>query len=974
MADYSGQIHSNSFGNITMSASFRLNQYGLDVELGQALRVWASTADEGFLPLAAQLLQDCETAGISTGASSFQLPNDLVAAWTGDIAALAKLRPPIPFPLDLRLSAGLGQSGTTLSTRWLKVGTSIPLSVAPLIVGLQVDFKGQQFLLTEPYWTVLKFVEKFNAQSSDPDSQFECWAAIRRHLGDNKASQLPDTFLRSLRVISADAFTLSFSPDKSGNPDIVPRLMRKSPDPSGQVEAGGGATLSGEAVLVPEDDELFIARLDALSEGQTVFPLRDGTFISLTPDLAKQIAAVRKTRRVSPEQRRQVVLNPTGVLREMLAAEAGDEISLDFIETDKYSDRVTTLAAWVPPIVPWIKIPPINWKGDGGTQVGFRIGNEEVSLNAEEVDKAISDVNEAILAGRETVQIAEDTVVPATNDTVRSLKQLQRALAKPSEKEESEKNEKSSENLVLVIETNFENDDFSRVKVAPRAGQAGLPYCLATAPKPHQEDGIRWLQEHWLQGSKGCLLADDMGLGKTYQALAFLAWLREQMLSGVCPTKPLLVVAPVGLLANWEKEAAIHLQPDSLGDPLRAYGGWLKFIKRGSHLSGTSSLDTLELARAPWILTNYEAVTDYQLSFGAINFGAVIFDEAQKIKSPSTAMTSAAKALNADFVVTMTGTPVENRLADLWCIADTCQPGALKDLKSFSQRFEADPNPERLKSLRDHLWQEEHTIGKADPAMMLRRLKTEKLKGLPEKHEHVIYKDMPARQFAAYEQAIALSNLKGPQGTLGLIQSLRQISLHPGLFDGKGFEPTDSARFIGLLETLDQIFERGEKVLVFIESLEIQSASQLPLLIQRRYKLSNAPMVINGAVGTSERQKRVDAFQAGEGGFDVMLLSPKAGGVGLTLTAANHVIHLSRWWNPAVEDQCSDRAHRIGQTKDVHIYYPMAISVEDPDLSFDLRLNELMARKRNLSKSMLMPMEFGKEDYDELVAGIGIRK
>lgn len=957
-----------------MTSSFKLAQLGLEVGLGEHLKVWAANVEEEFLPLAAQLLEDCETAGISTDVSVFQLPNSLVAAWPASVAALAKLPPPIPFPLDLRLSSGLGKPGTTLSTRWLKVGTSIPVSVAPETTGLLVNFKGQQFLLSEPYWTVLRLVEKFNAQSSDPDGQFECWAAIRRHLGDDKASQLPDTFLRSLRVISADAFTLSFLPDKSGNPDIVPRLMRKAPDPSGQVEAGGGATLTGEPVLVPEDDELFLGRLDALVEGQTVFPLRDGTFISLTPDLAKQIAAVRKTRRAPPEQRRQVVLNPTGVLREMLGAEGADEVNLDFIETDKYSDRVTTLAAWVPPIVPWIKIPPINWKGDGGTQVGFRIGDKEVSLNADEVDKAISDVNEAIASGKETVQIAQDTIVPATDDTIRSLKQLQKALAQPSDKQRADKVEKTTENLVLVIETNFENDDFCRVKVAPRQGEFGLPYCLATAPKPHQEDGIRWLQEHWLQGSKGCLLADDMGLGKTYQALAFLAWLREQMLAGVVATKPLLVVAPVGLLANWEKEAAMHLQPDSLGDPLRAYGGWLKFIKRGSHISGTSSLDTLELARAPWILANYEAVTDYQLSFGAINFGAVIFDEAQKIKSPSTGMTSAAKALNADFVVTMTGTPVENRLADLWCIADTCQPGALKDLKSFSQRFEADPSPERLKSLRDHLWQEEHAIGKSEPAMMLRRLKTEKLKGLPEKYEHVIYKDMPARQLTAYEQAVALSNLKGPQGTLGLIQSLRQISLHPGLFDGKGFEPADSARFVGLLETLDQICERREKALVFIESLEIQSASQLPLLIQRRYRLPDAPMVINGAVGTGERQKRVDAFQAGDGGFDVMLLSPKAGGVGLTLTAANHVIHLSRWWNPAVEDQCSDRAHRIGQTKDVHIYYPMAISADEPDLSFDLRLNELMARKRNLSRTMLMPMEFGKEDYDALMAGIGLKK
>jgi hypothetical protein len=233
---------------------------------------------------------------------------------------------------------------------------------------------------------------------------------------------------------------------------------------------------------------------------------------------------------------------------------------------------------------------------------------------------------------------------------------------------------------------------------------------------------------------------------------------------------------------------------------------------------------------------------------------------------------------------------------------------------------------------------------------------------------------MPERQLAAYRQAIALNDLRGPQGTLGLIQSLRQISLHPGLFDGKDFDPDASARFAAMVEILDCVYKTGEKALVFIESLEIQSATQLPLLLQRRYGLTQAPMVINGAVGTAERQKRVDAFQADTAGFDVMLLSPKAGGVGLTLTAANHVVHLSRWWNPAVEDQCSDRAYRIGQTKDVHVYYPMAIEPGRPDDSFDIKLNELMGRKRDLSRTMLMPMEFGKEDYEQLLTGLGVRR
>jgi elongation factor Ts len=166
-----------------------------------------------------------------------------------------------------------------------------------------------------------------------------------------------------------------------------------------------------------------------------------------------------------------------------------------------------------------------------------------------------------------------------------------------------------------------------------------------------------------------------------------------------------------------------------------------------------------------------------------------------------------------------------------------------------------------------------------------------------------------------------------------------------------------------------QIAKTGEKALVFLESLDLQAVGQLPTLLQRRYGLTRLPMVINGEVSTDKRQDRVSLFQR-TSGFDVMLLSPKAGGVGLTLTAANHVIHLSRWWNPAVEDQCSDRAYRIGQTKDVHVYYPMAINPSDPESSFDLKLDQLMTRKRILSQKLLAPPTLTKEDYESLLSDV----
>ena len=184
---------------------------------------------------------------------------------------------------------------------------------------------------------------------------------------------------------------------------------------------------------------------------------------------------------------------------------------------------------------------------------------------------------------------------------------------------------------------------------------------------------------------------------------------------------------------------------------------------------------------------------------------------------------------------------------------------------------------------------------------------------------------------------------------------LRGISLHPDPPEQAKDERyvEQSARLRAAFAALDRLRDRGEKALIFLESLEMQR--YLAALLQRRYRLSALPMIINGSIAGPERQEGVDAFQAGDNGFDVIILSPRAGGVGLTLTAANHVIHLSRWWNPAVEDQCTDRVYRIGQERDVHVYYLQAIHPEFGEQSFDKRLHDLLERKRSLSREMLMP-------------------
>jgi SNF2 family DNA or RNA helicase len=693
--------------------------------------------------------------------------------------------------------------------------------------------------------------------------------------------------------------------------------------------------------------------------------MSQGLYVVVEPKLQAALSAVRALRASSPEKRKQAALHPEAVIREIL--DQSDEEPSLFIETEKFAERVLDVSDWVPPILPWIKIASQQWAPP--VDFGVRINGIEIPLSSQQLEQACDDMREAIRKGKPSIVVNGNTL-PAKPENLAALQQLKKSVDARSKPEEESPAEVEAASKVLIIETNFHDTGYNKVKVNPRAGARSFPAAVKTTPKKHQEDGLRWLQNHWIEGSRGAMLCDDMGLGKTYQALAFCAWLTDLKASGEIPSRPILLVAPVGLLRTWEGEMETHLMQPGLGQLVRAYGEHLRGLKRGRHSDGSVGLDTAKLGAADIVLANYEAVSDYQLSFGAIQFSTVILDEAQKIKSPKARMTTAIKALNTDFMIAMTGTPVENRLADLWCIADAVQPGALGDLKKFSATYEADQSA--VQGLRDEIWQnEEHLENK--PKLLLRRLKTDKLEGLPEKVEHVFKEPMPPRQLEAYARAIAIKEHLGPSGTLGMIQALRSISLHPYLTEGKKspgvpLNVEDSARFTATFQILDEIHRKGEKALVFLESLDLQSVELLPTMLQRRYGMAREPMVINGEVSTDKRQERVSQFQKGAG-FDVMLLSPKAGGVGLTLTAANHVIHLSRWWNPAVEDQCSDRVYRIGQTKTVHVYYPMAVLPLAEEHSFDMQLQVLMNRKRTLARNLLVSSAFTKSDYEDLVRG-----
>lgn len=487
---------------------------------------------------------------------------------------------------------------------------------------------------------------------------------------------------------------------------------------------------------------------------------------------------------------------------------------------------------------------------------------------------------------------------------------------------------------------------------------------------PHQLQGLAWLQRLYRSQNKyqvrGAVLADDMGLGKTYQLLAFMAWLAENDPN----IAPMLVVAPVSLLENWKEEAGKFIQPNVL-PILTAYGESLAPLRVPRAEIDARLRDEDGLVRflkpnwvgnAKVVLTTYETLRDFEFSFAAERWSVMVCDEAQRIKNPSAMVTRAAKKQNVGFRVACTGTPVENTLADLWCLFDFVQPGLLGALNDFGQRYRkpiearSDEERARVEELRD----------KISP-QILRRTKTEVAKNLPKK---IVVDDckqlvLSDEQRKLYSWAITSFNARRNQGTitpfknhLDLLLYLRIICTDPKRHGLTAFRPetlndyrSKAPKLDWLLKQLADIKKKNEKAIIFCEFRHIQRLLQhyIEQMFNVRADIINGET--NAAAGHSaSRQKRIKAFQD-QVGFGVIILSPIAVGFGVNIQAANHVIHYTRTWNPAKEDQATDRAYRIGQTKDVYVYCPI---VTANDFStFDFKLDQLLTKKRELANDML---------------------
>jgi SNF2 family DNA or RNA helicase len=319
--------------------------------------------------------------------------------------------------------------------------------------------------------------------------------------------------------------------------------------------------------------------------------------------------------------------------------------------------------------------------------------------------------------------------------------------------------------------------------------------------------------------------------------------------------------------------------------------------------------------------------------------------------------------VNADFRIGLTGTPIENATIDLWTIMDRLAPGSLGTGKDFKDRY-GTPTESNMLELHARVFKPQGTL----PPLGLRRIKDEVAKDLPTKSRRIHPRQMPTPQAREYDIARQKLISGGPGAALKMLHHIRSVSVHPG-FDssGSGDEFIGlSARLQATMDILSGIKAAGERALVFIEHRDIQY--RLAEIVRQRFGLARVE-IINVDTPITKRQNIVGHFQthlAEDRGFDLLVLGPRSAGTGLTLTAATHVIHLSRWWNPAVEEQCNDRVHRIGQIRPVTVHVPMAIHGGLRESSFDPLLHSLMQRKRRLAAQALWPMGDTEGDAGQL--------
>ena len=803
--------------------------------------------------------------------------------------------------------------------------------------GGNILVKGRdKYLLNEAQYALLNRVDAFNStpeEDKTTDYNLRCFAEIKA-LAEQAGCQL-DSYLENENVYAPERIKIEIGRDDEG--------------------------FTVEPAVDIEENDKFQTYFDKMRKVQAQYPVQreNGERVRIVLNkeqkenlhYLKEQCGKHKTR----EEIQKMIEQPT---------EYFDPNAFDLSEL--YSDRVIEIGVYKPKFYPFICPYKSCWIA-GATVETPQNGTTKVTINSEEELEKLK--REIQLAKENKKGIVEYNNAQLDIEDAMFLAQTaEKQLKDPSQPAKVESENGNEARNVLIIEENAEELGFA---VKERIIEKSDKYTLFTDPflqegfslKDHQKEGVAWLQHLYKSKASGCLMADDMGLGKTLQILYFIDWHSRKYANH----KPYLIVAPISLLENWKNEyERFFMQPRMKINMLTSKDVTRKFDK--------SIVDKMQ--KMDIILTNYESLRISQLNFCAVEFDVVALDEAQKIKSPGTLVTNAAKALKCNFKIAMTGTPVENSLLDLWCIMDFCVPGLLGNAKAFAAQYQ---NP--LKKEDTDIVALGNEVHDKLGVYFMRRLKKDAAKDLPDKIELKEKVLMPPVQKEIYASVVNDYTSGIQPNMLVTIMHLREVSEHPYLYDSTLLNhETDeivdtSARLQATIMFLDEIKKKEEKVIIFVERKETQK--MLQKLCLKRYGIiakiinGDTPSIVKrNMTNKQSRQSSIDEFQAVDG-FNVIIMSPVAAGMGLNVTAANHVIHYSRHWNPAKENQATDRAYRIGQTKDVFVYYPMAVRSDIK--SFDETLDDLLSRKTSLATSTIFPterVEVKQEELGQMLFGV----
>jgi SNF2 family DNA or RNA helicase len=479
-----------------------------------------------------------------------------------------------------------------------------------------------------------------------------------------------------------------------------------------------------------------------------------------------------------------------------------------------------------------------------------------------------------------------------------------------------------------VEATGWIDDLLAQLEEGKGYAETPVPDSFVGTLRPYQVRGYSWLSflRDW---GLGACLADDMGLGKTPQTLALIQsdWQANDR-------RPTLVVCPMSVVGNWQKEAA-RFTPDL---PVMVHHGLTR--AKGKAFKREAERSALVLSSYALLHRDFEFLKE-------VEWASVVLDEAQNIKNPQTKQAQAARALPSGYRVALTGTPVENNVGDLWSLMEFLNPGFLGTLTQFKRNFflpiQANGDEEAARRLK-----------RLTGPFILRRLKTDKtiIADLPEKQEMKVFCTLTKEQASLYAAVVeeASKEIEGTEGiqrkgvVLATLSKLKQVCNHPAQFLGDNSAiPGRSGKLARLTEMLEEVLATGERALVFTQFAEMGA------IIQRHLQetFGREVLFLHGAVPKRQRDLMVSRFQSEDGGPRVFLLSLKAGGTGLNLTAANHVFHFDRWWNPAVENQATDRAFRIGQRRNVQVHkFLCAGTLEE-------KIDEMIQHKQELAESIV---------------------